>query len=451
MKAFMFALLAASAAVLGGCGAEDYESEAAYPPGQPPGAIGYTPPSEAAETRPFYAPPPPQAAPIQAAPAPVESEGPAPAEAGYGPDDQYSDQDPSALTDFRAALDPYGNWIDDPTYGTTWVPSPDVVGSDFTPYVTAGHWTYDDDYTWVSDYDWGWAPFHYGRWAYASPHGWEWIPGRSYAGAWVSWRYGVGDWGYVGWAPLGPTWGWRNGTVFGLGYPGMAPYGFCASRDLFAPNIGPRMAIGGMVGTIGPHTRPYVGASPGVGGRVPANPHVNGPPPSVLGIPASTIAHGATANRGILQARAFAHPSTATVLGARPPVTVASRGGQGEAGRSPAYGRSAPSHFGGRLGFGFSGSINNQRPSYSLGSRPYYGAAAGSRGPYGGGSFHGAPSGGTVHGSTSGPSVAHGTAAPAGGGGAHGGYSSDEGGGYHGGGGHGGGGGHSSGRGGGRR
>ena len=39
-----------------------------------------------------------------------------------------------------------------------------VVGADFTPYVSAGHWTYDDDYVWVSDYDWGWLAFHFGRW-----------------------------------------------------------------------------------------------------------------------------------------------------------------------------------------------------------------------------------------------------------------------------------------------
>jgi len=79
-------------------------------------------------------------------------------------------------------LDPYGNWVEDATYGTAWVPSPTVVGDDFTPYQTAGHWAYDDDYVWVSEYSWGWAPFHYGRWVYVGGVGWEWIPGRTYAG-----------------------------------------------------------------------------------------------------------------------------------------------------------------------------------------------------------------------------------------------------------------------------
>jgi hypothetical protein len=447
MKAPILAVVvAAGAALLMGCGAEDYESEAAYPPAAPP-PIGYTPPAtQVAASQPTFAPPP---TPVQVEQQQPQGdvavggegapEGAPAAEAGYGPDDQYPDQDPSALTDFRAALDPYGTWVDDPTYGTTWVPSQSVVGSDFTPYVTAGHWTYDDDYTWVSDYDWGWAPFHYGRWAYASPYGWEWVPGRTYAGAWVSWRYGWGEWPYVGWAPLGPSWGWRNGMTFGLGYPGAMPYSFCATRNLFSPRVGGVLEQGSAVGTIGAHTRPWVGASPTVNGRVAANPKVNGPPPqAVLGIPASSIAHGGTANRGVTQARAYAHPSTATALGAHAPQAVASRGGA--MGRSPAYGRPAPSHFGGSLGYGFRGSIANQRPSYSLGSHPYYG---GSRGAYGGG-FHGAPSyggsyrgGGAYYGAPGG----HGPAPTSGGSGGHRGYSSDDGGGGYHGGGHGGGGG----------
>src|SRR5580692_3542035 len=79
--------------------------------------------------------------------------------------DAYQDNDPSALQDFHPALDSSGTWQDDPTYGTVWVPSQQVVGADFVPYQTAGHWAYDnDEYVWVSDYDWGWAPYHYGRW-----------------------------------------------------------------------------------------------------------------------------------------------------------------------------------------------------------------------------------------------------------------------------------------------
>src|SRR5690606_5069343 len=55
--------------------------------------------------------------------------------------------------------------------------------------------------TWVSNYDWGWAPFHYGRWVYNDYYGWAWGPGYEWGPAWVSWRSGGG---YYGWAPLGP-------------------------------------------------------------------------------------------------------------------------------------------------------------------------------------------------------------------------------------------------------
>jgi hypothetical protein len=48
--------------------------------------------------------------------------------------DTYADTDPSALTDVRGVLDPYGSWYDDPTCGTVWLPSADVVGADFLNY-----------------------------------------------------------------------------------------------------------------------------------------------------------------------------------------------------------------------------------------------------------------------------------------------------------------------------
>ena len=77
-------------------------------------------------------------------------------------DDGY---DPNAHEDFRDALAPYGQWVQSPQYGNVWVPSQEIVGSDFTPYYSGGRWNYTDyGWTWVSEYNWGWAPFHYGRW-----------------------------------------------------------------------------------------------------------------------------------------------------------------------------------------------------------------------------------------------------------------------------------------------
>lgn len=110
---------------------------------------------------------------------------------------QYEDV---SLETFYEELSPYGVWINDPEYGNVW--RPDVDQDDFRPYYSNGRWEmtrYGN--TWVSDYEWGWAPFHYGRWQYSSRRGWIWIPDTKWGPAWVSWRSGGG---YYGWAPLGP-------------------------------------------------------------------------------------------------------------------------------------------------------------------------------------------------------------------------------------------------------
>ncbi|QJW90555.1 hypothetical protein HNV11_14785 [Spirosoma taeanense] len=101
---------------------------------------------------------------------------------------------------FYNELAPYGQWLRYPGYGDVWLPN---AGPDFQPYATAGHWVVTEfGNTWVSDYPWGWAPFHYGRWIFDGAYGgWLWIPGSDWGPAWVSWRSGGG---YYGWAPLGP-------------------------------------------------------------------------------------------------------------------------------------------------------------------------------------------------------------------------------------------------------
>jgi hypothetical protein len=370
--------------------------EGAPPP--PDGVPNGPPPAPGAAPEGYASPPdgpangpPPNGPPPNGPPpnGPPPNGGP-PLSGPPGPDDGagYSDADPSALTDFRSTLDPYGNWVDDPTYGTVWVPSPSVVGDDFTPYLSAGHWAYDDDYVWVSDYDWGWAPFHYGRWVYAGPMGWEWVPGRTYAGAWVAWRYGVGDWGYVGWAPLGPSWCWRGGLAVGVGFVPRAPYSFVGAHDLFAPAIRGRMVTGPQVGVVGSHTQPYVPASPRLGSSIGMRFAVGGPPLSTLGLSASAAVRvSATSNRGLAQAQAFSRPSTAVALGARGPQlgmprpsasfrstrlsgTIGTYGTSMYSARVPAYASSGPSHFGGRLGVGFAGSAASAPPP-----RPYYTSA----------------------------------------------------------------------------
>jgi hypothetical protein len=121
-------------------------------------------------------------------------------------------------------LDEYGGWREVPEYGTIWFPHTVVVG--WAPY-HYGHWAYIAPwgYTWVEDEPWGFAPFHYGRWV-AVGGVWGWVPCRPavvvgvayvrpvYAPALVAWvggphfAVGVGIGGGegvgVGWFPLGP-------------------------------------------------------------------------------------------------------------------------------------------------------------------------------------------------------------------------------------------------------
>lgn len=111
---------------------------------------------------------------------------------------QYDDV---SLQTFYDELSPYGTWINDPEYGYVW--RPDVDQADFRPYYSNGRWAMTEyGNTWVSNYEWGWAPFHYGRWIYNRYNNWIWIPDTVWGPAWVDWRSGGG---YYGWAPMGPS------------------------------------------------------------------------------------------------------------------------------------------------------------------------------------------------------------------------------------------------------
>jgi hypothetical protein len=443
------AFVALVAPALGGCADEDTAGLPKYPeaigydvPAEPPANGGLTADPSAAPPAPPPAPPPDPAAV-------ATGDDGQPGDVAIGGDEsQYADTDPSALTDFHTALDPYGSWVDDPNYGTVWSPSDSVVGDDFQPYVSNGQWTYDDsgDYVWASDYDWGWAPFHYGRWVYLGSR-WGWVPGRTYAGAWVSWRWGGG---YLGWAPLPPTWYWRGGYAFGLGHVPYAPYSFCGYHDVFGPNVRGRLVPGAQVGTVAGRTQPYAPASPSVG-RSPAHPTVGGPSPSMLGLSGREVVRTPASNMGIQHAQAFSRPGTAQSLGAHAPAlapassrgTFAARGDSSLAGRSAmsAYGRNAPvatapryqgvspapyhapsySHYGGSTygsyggypgsrsfgtnSYGSYGGTRYSSPSYSQ----HFGAYGGYGGAYGG--YRGGTSG-RSSGHPSAPSEGGGESAP---------------------------------------
>lgn len=240
--------------------------------GAPPPAerAAPAPNPESAPSEPDYSPPPPN---FQE-PAPVAPESPA----------EVDEDDPEAqrraVEEFSPRLQPYGTWVDDSRYGRVWVPSRSIVGGEFVPYSTAGHWalTPDDSWIWVSDYPFGAVTFHYGRWVWASSSYWAWVPGYVYAPAWVDFHVGAA--GYIGWAPLAPRYGWRHGSFFSVGIWGPAPVVFVPTRYVFVRSM-PHYVVRDRVRvrSIAAQTRVYRG--PRYLGR--------GPRPSELSIPRSAL------------------------------------------------------------------------------------------------------------------------------------------------------------------
>ena len=114
---------------------------------------------------------------------------------------------------FSDALAPYGTWSDDKEYGSVFSPAESASDANWQPYVDNGTWVYTDQgWFWNSSYAWGWAPFHYGRWAHRDR--WVWIPDNVWGPSWVSWRHNDN---YYGWAPLTPKARFEAGVGFNFG------------------------------------------------------------------------------------------------------------------------------------------------------------------------------------------------------------------------------------------
>jgi hypothetical protein len=303
------------------------------------------------------------------------------AEAAYpapdlGPDNDiaqtYDDgYDPQAYTQFQSALAPYGSWDYDATYGYLWTPALSIVGAAFSPYATCGHWILSEyGWTWASDWSWGWAPFHYGRWIPRAGR-WSWVPGTMWGPAWVSWRSGNG---YVGWSPLPPRGvhvyaggiasPWRFTTVAGLG---------AARPAFFSPRYLPGM-----------FARTTVVSTDRLLTRGGYNVHVNAGP--TRGITARPVWLSRAAP-GVLP-RLAVYPRAGLSLSERPWVRAAAARAENLAhgwhagvptapqrteGRTPAHGTAPSSRP------GFHAPVNNWHPAQSYGAPGTYGR------PYGGG------------------------------------------------------------------
>ena len=171
-----------------------------------------------------------------ASPEPPISYVPPPAEFDYA---NYSPEPPvqevsAPEPDFYDALAPYGNWVDVEGYGVCWQPTV-ACNAGWQPYVDRGRWAYTDcGWYWSSEYSWGWAPFHYGRWFQHPTLHWCWVPDRTWGPSWVCWRYNDN---YCGWAPLPPA---AQFTTAGLCFKGQpAPadcqFGLASSAFHFVP------------------------------------------------------------------------------------------------------------------------------------------------------------------------------------------------------------------------
>ncbi len=135
---------------------------------------------------------------------------------------------------FYSSLSPHGSWLVSARYGQVWQPG--VYEAGWNPYYD-GHWIYTDlGWTWVSDYEWGSIPYHYGTWVEDPALGWVWVPGTVWAPAWVVFRTGPD---YIGWAPVAPD--YSVGVSAGFGGPVAGNFIFVSTGDFLAPRVRTRV------------------------------------------------------------------------------------------------------------------------------------------------------------------------------------------------------------------
>ncbi len=147
-------------------------------------------------------------------------------------------------------LDAYGSWR-----GEAWYPN--SVPAGWAPY-RDGHWAWVDPWgwSWVDAAPWGFAPSHYGRWAYLDG-GWGWVPGDyiaapAYAAALVAFLADPGA--LLAGGARGPVVGW-----FPLG-PGETAAGNTAFANRRAATVVPQQIFAGS-GRVAGAALPIVGAA----------------------------------------------------------------------------------------------------------------------------------------------------------------------------------------------
>lgn len=245
-------------------------------------------------------------------------------------------------------LDDHGTWRDDPAYGHVWIPNGVAVG--WAPY-HYGHWAFVAPWgwTWVEDEPWGFAPFHYGRWVVVGG-GWGWVPGPApvvgavfirpvYAPALVAF---VGGGGFaasieiggaagvgVAWFPLGPRDVWVPSYHVSAVY--MANVNVTNSRVINRTEITNvyNTTVINRNTTVAVNRTYMYQSSPGAVTAVSKTAFQNGEPVAKASVQvnAQEIQHARVVQTAAIAPtpRAVAGPNAPAKPSARPPATLASR------------------------------------------------------------------------------------------------------------------------------
>jgi hypothetical protein len=153
-----------------------------------------------------------------------------------------------------AALEAAGHWRRSADYGEVW--RPDALPADWVPY-RDGRWRWIPPWgwTWIDDRPWGFAPFHYGRWALTG-EGWVWVPGSLaenpvYLPAAVAFlgtpgigiSYAGGDGPAIGWFALAPGETYWPSYSNDLDYIRAANRGGVSNLESIAPEPDGRLPV----------------------------------------------------------------------------------------------------------------------------------------------------------------------------------------------------------------
>lgn len=113
---------------------------------------------------------------------------------------------PRVVADFAERVSrAHGKWVWTSTKQHAWRPDlNDDPG--WRPYSRGRFTVAQGRPFWVADEEWGWAPYHFGLWDLDDDAGWIWLPGSTFAPAWVA-LAGCAD--SLAWWPFGPR-EWAN-------------------------------------------------------------------------------------------------------------------------------------------------------------------------------------------------------------------------------------------------